>query len=85
VEPDRCPRAQCAMKFSMQMVHNRCSFSNRQQVKMQETPDEMPEGETPHTVNMCLFDDMVDIAKPGDRVQVRGPKQETALVNGPAS
>lgn len=73
------------MKFSMQMVHNRCSFSNRQQVKMQETPDEMPEGETPHTVNMCLFDDMVDIAKPGDRVQVRGPKQETALVNGPAS
>jgi DNA replicative helicase MCM subunit Mcm2 (Cdc46/Mcm family) len=44
------PPPQCASKFSMQLVHNRCGFSNRQQVKMQETPDAMPEGETPHTV-----------------------------------
>jgi len=72
IEPTQCQRPQCASKFSMQLVHNRCGFSNRQQVKMQETPDAMPEGETPHTVNLCLFDHMVDITKPGDRVEVTG-------------
>jgi len=71
-EPVQCARPQCAAKFCMQLVHNRCTFSNRQQVKMQETPDAMPEGETPHTVNLCLFDAMVDNAKPGDRVEVTG-------------
>ncbi|KAK3269585.1 hypothetical protein CYMTET_21981 [Cymbomonas tetramitiformis] len=71
-EPSVCPRPQCAAKFAMQLVHNRCGFANRQQVKMQETPDEMPDGETPHTVNLCLFENIVDAAKPGDRIEVTG-------------
>ena len=37
---------------------------------MQETPDVIPEGATPNTVNMCVFDSLVDEAKPGDRVEV---------------
>ena len=37
-----------------------------------ETPDAIPEGETPHTVSMCVFDSLVDEAKPGDRVEVTG-------------
>ena len=27
-------------------------------------------GSTPHTVSMCVFDSLVDEAKPGDRVMV---------------
>mmetsp|Transcript_7204 Transcript_7204/g.13466 ORF Transcript_7204/g.13466 Transcript_7204/m.13466 type:complete len:919 (-) Transcript_7204:135-2891(-) len=72
LEPNKCPRPQCAQGFSMSLEHNRCQFANRQQLKMQETPDEMPDGETPQTVNLCVFDDLVDVAKPGDRVQVTG-------------
>ena len=32
----------------------------------------MPEGETPATMTACAYDDLVDHAKPGDRVTVTG-------------
>ena len=32
----------------------------------------MPEGETPQTVQMCAYEDLVDYVKPGDRVEVVG-------------
>ena len=69
-EPARCPK--CGAAGTMALIHNMCSFANKQQLKMQETPDAIPEGETPHTVNLCAFDDLVDSAKPGDRVEVTG-------------
>ena len=69
-EPARCPR--CTAGGTMTLIHNLCSFANKQQLKMQETPDAIPEGETPHTVSLCCFDDLVDAAKPGDRVEVTG-------------
>jgi len=28
------------------------------------------QGETPMTVNLCAFEDLVDVAKPGDRMEV---------------
>jgi DNA replication licensing factor MCM4 len=64
--------AQCGKPGTMTLIHNQCVFANKQTVKMQETPDAIPEGETPHTVSMCVFDDLVDQAKPGDRVEVTG-------------
>ena len=39
---------------------------------VQENPNAIPEGETPHSVTMLCFDEMVDTAKPGDRVTVTG-------------
>lgn len=39
---------------------------------MQENPNAIPEGETPHAVTMLCFDEMVDNSKPGDRVTVTG-------------
>lgn len=39
---------------------------------VQENPNEIPEGETPHAVTMLCFDEMVDTATPGDRVTVTG-------------
>eukprot|EP00897_Mesotaenium_endlicherianum_P008165 jgi/Mesen1/7377/ME000382S06576 len=71
-EPTRCPREQCASKNSMSLIHNRSKFINKQVVRLQETPDAIPEGETPHTVSTCVFDALVDAAKPGDRVEVTG-------------
>ena len=38
----------------------------------QENPNAIPEGETPHAVSMFCYDDLVDAAKPGDRVIVTG-------------
>lgn len=37
-EPDRCPREVCGGVSTMSLVHNRCGFSDRQVVRLQETP-----------------------------------------------
>lgn len=54
------------------MIHNSCYFSDKQHVKMQETPETVPEGETPHTIHLCAYEDLVDFVKPGDRVEAVG-------------
>ncbi len=56
----------------MSLIHNRCVFKDKQWVKLQETPDAIPEGETPHTVSLYAYDELVDVARPGDRVDITG-------------
>jgi DNA replication licensing factor MCM4 len=34
--------------------------------------DAVPDGQTPHTVSLCVYDELVDFCKPGDRVSVTG-------------
>jgi DNA replication licensing factor MCM4 len=70
LEPDICEN--CHERYSFQMVHNACYFSDKQHVKLQETPESIPEGETPHTVHLCAYEDLVDFVKPGDRVEAVG-------------
>lgn len=69
-EPRGCPS--CGTTGSMHMIHNRSKFADKQLIKLQETPEVIPEGETPHTVSLSAFDSLVDIVKPGDRVDVTG-------------
>ncbi|KAH7098332.1 MCM-domain-containing protein [Auriculariales sp. MPI-PUGE-AT-0066] len=71
-EPDRCPRDVCGALGTMTLVHNRSEFADRQVVRLQETPDAVPDGQTPHTVALCGYDELVDLSKPGDRVTVTG-------------
>lgn len=69
-EPSRCPR--CQMISSMAIVHNRSSFSDKQVIKLQETPDLVPDGQTPHSVSLCVYDELVDSCRAGDRIEVCG-------------
>ncbi|XP_073065633.1 DNA replication licensing factor MCM4-like [Primulina eburnea] len=71
-EPTICGKQECLSRNSMTLVHNRCRFADKQVVKLQETPDEIPEGGTPHTVSLLMHDKLVDAGKPGDRVEVTG-------------
>ncbi|EPS58855.1 hypothetical protein M569_15957, partial [Genlisea aurea] len=71
-EPTICGKPECVSKNSMTIVHNRCRFADKQIVKLQETPDQIPEGGTPHTVSLLMHDKLVDSGKPGDRVEVTG-------------
>lgn len=70
VEPNDCKN--CKSKFSFELVHNRSEFSDKQHVKLQETPEHMPEGETPLTIHLCCYDELVDFVKPGDRCEIVG-------------
>ncbi|KAK6340610.1 hypothetical protein TWF696_008935 [Orbilia brochopaga] len=72
LEPTRCPRQVCNTANSMQLVHNRSEFADKQIMKLQETPDSIPDGQTPHSVSVLLYDEMVDVCKAGDRIEVTG-------------
>ncbi|KAF2711307.1 DNA replication licensing factor mcm4 [Pleomassaria siparia CBS 279.74] len=71
-EPTRCPRQVCESSNSMQIVHNRSGFADKQVIKLQETPDNVPDGQTPHSVSLCAYDELVDVCKAGDRVEITG-------------
>ena len=69
-EPTLCTN--CNTNHSFTLVHNRSHFSDKQMVKLQESPDDMPPGQTPHTVIVYAHGDLVDSVQPGDRVAVTG-------------
>jgi DNA replication licensing factor MCM4 len=71
-EPTVCKRQICGSKNSMEIVHNRSMFADKQVIKLQETPDAVPDGQTPHSVSLCVYDEMVDVCKAGDRIEVTG-------------
>ncbi|WVF67840.1 hypothetical protein IAT40_002601 [Kwoniella sp. CBS 6097] len=71
-EPEQCPRDLCGQRGTMSLVHNRSDFTDKQVVRLQETPDAVPDGQTPHTVSLCAYDELVDLVKPGDRVIITG-------------
>ncbi|RPA79310.1 MCM-domain-containing protein [Ascobolus immersus RN42] len=86
-EPTICPRDVCQSANSMQLIHNRSRFADKQTIKLQETPDNVPDGQTPHSVTLLAYDELVDVCKAGDRIEVTGvfrsnpvrinPKQRT--------
>ncbi|KAF9623122.1 hypothetical protein IFM89_037638 [Coptis chinensis] len=82
-EPKRCGRQECLAQNSMTLVHNRCKFADKQIIRLQETPDEIPEGGTPHTVSLVMHDRLVDSGKPGDRVEVTGIYRAMTVRVGP--
>eukprot|EP00437_Effrenium_voratum_P008422 CAMPEP_0181426100 /NCGR_PEP_ID=MMETSP1110-20121109/15492_1 /TAXON_ID=174948 /ORGANISM="Symbiodinium sp., Strain CCMP421" /LENGTH=751 /DNA_ID=CAMNT_0023549291 /DNA_START=52 /DNA_END=2307 /DNA_ORIENTATION=+ len=69
-EPTKCEM--CGASHSFQIIHNDCGFTDRQVLKLQETPELVPDGETPQNVAIVVFDDLVNQVRPGDRVQVTG-------------
>ena len=69
-EPIDC--GNCHSRYSYQLIHNRCKYKDKQSIKVQERPESVPAGETPQTVQVCAYDDLVDTVKPGDRVEVIG-------------
>lgn len=75
-EPTQCDR--CGNK-SFSIIHNESTFSDRQMLKLQETPELVPDGETPQNVAVCVFDDLVDQVRPGDRVEVTGIYRASAV------
>ncbi|KAF1383773.1 hypothetical protein PFLUV_G00135310 [Perca fluviatilis] len=69
-EPAVCRN--CNTTHSLALVHNRSVFSDKQMVKIQESPEDMPAGQTPHTTIVYAHNDLVDKVQPGDRINITG-------------
>jgi len=54
------------------LIHNRSVFSDKQMIRIQETPETVPQGETPATMTIVAYDSLVDSARPGDQIEVTG-------------
>lgn len=80
-EPSLCTH--CNSNYSFQLIHNRSSYIDKQQVKLQESPEDMPAGQTPCIILLYACADLVDSVQPGDRVTVTGIYRATPVRANP--
>jgi len=62
----RCPYTNLAI------VAEESRFIDFQIVRLQELPEDLPPGQLPHYVNVSMKQDLVDYARPGDRIILTG-------------
>jgi len=53
-------------------VEKQSIFMNSQEIRLQEKPEDLPPGQLPRAMDSKLIEDLVDIARPGDRVAITG-------------
>ena len=72
--PDRCGR--CMSKRSrFELIAEESDYIDFQLVGIQEKPEDLPPGQLPRIIDVGLKGDIVDVARPGDRVIVTGVLQ----------
>jgi len=70
--PAVCENLTCRRNGPFDLVEEESEFINSQTIRVQEKPEELPPGQLPRWVDVKLFEDLVDIARPGDRVTIVG-------------
>mgnify|MGYP000164963952 CR=1 FL=1 len=70
--PAVCENPSCRRKGPFPLVEELSEFVDWQHIRIQERPEELPPGQLPRFIDARLSADMVDIARPGDRVVVTG-------------
>lgn len=48
------------------------AFINFQELRVQERPEDLPPGQLPRSIDVKVLDDLVDLARPGDRATITG-------------
>ncbi|MCP8309130.1 MAG: minichromosome maintenance protein MCM, partial [archaeon] len=70
-KPSRCSEANCkSIKFELDMKST--VFIDYQIIRLQELPEELPPGQLPQAFDVSLQGDIVNTARPGDRVVLTG-------------
>jgi DNA replication licensing factor MCM2 len=73
--PDECPN--CEQGSSFKLHPTLSQYRNFQRVNLQETPGSVPPGRVPRTKEVLLINDLIDIARPGEEVEVTGIYEHT--------
>ncbi|HXY83187.1 MAG TPA: minichromosome maintenance protein MCM [Candidatus Saccharimonadales bacterium] len=63
--------AHCRSKI-FEFLEKQSTFMNSQEIRIQERPEDLPPGQLPRAMDVKLLEDLVDAARPGDRVAISG-------------
>jgi len=69
-KPQKC--IECDNRKGFELVPRESVFVDYQRITVQERPEDLPPGQLPRSINVELKDDIVDTARPGDRVTLTG-------------
>jgi len=67
----KCQTPKCPHK-NLAIVPEASRFIDFQIVRLQELPEDLPPGQLPHYVSVSMKQDLVDFARPGDRIILTG-------------
>lgn len=77
--PTQCSNPSCGRRGLFKFIPEESRFIDWQKLTLQEKPEELPPGQIPREIDLIVKEDLVDVARPGDRVSVVGvvePRQE---------
>ncbi|MFH0849214.1 MAG: minichromosome maintenance protein MCM [archaeon] len=69
--PGLCPSCR-APNPSYDLLTDESTYVNYQELRLQERPEDLPPGQLPRATDVKVVEDLVDSARPGDRVSVTG-------------
>ncbi|CBZ55667.1 putative DNA replication licensing factor [Neospora caninum Liverpool] len=70
LEPKKCQS--CGGTNTFELWIEQCAFASKQLIKLVELPEKLQPGETPQSISVFAYDDLVDSCHPGDRVELTG-------------
>ncbi len=70
-EPLKCDNGKCTHR-ELELNPEQSRFIDFQMVRLQELPEDLPPGQLPHYLDVTVLQDLVDNARPGDRVILTG-------------
>ena len=71
--PFKCVNPRCGKGGPFEFIQDESKFIDYQELRIQEYPEDIPPGQTPRSLDIRLLGkDIVDTARPGDRVYVTG-------------
>ncbi|MEM4253008.1 MAG: ATPase, partial [Candidatus Nitrosotenuis sp.] len=69
--PTKCSHEKCSQR-DLRIDPETSKFIDFQIVRLQELPEDLPPGQLPHYVDVTIKQDLVDNARPGDRIILTG-------------
>jgi len=72
--PNHCVNPKCKANTQKDFIFisKKSDFIDWQKITIQETPEELPAGRIPRSVDGILIKDLVDKVRPGDRIKIMG-------------
>ncbi|MFX0136399.1 MAG: AAA family ATPase, partial [Candidatus Hodarchaeota archaeon] len=71
-KPLQCEIETCRRKGPFKFLPENSIFIDWQKIRTQESPEALPAGQLPRTIDAILLKDLVDIARPGANVAITG-------------